>query len=128
MKNLTRLAMAACAFLSVHAALAQGAMEKKPMKMGMTHRTDPMMGLTATERKVATMHMKKMTPAEMAVHQKEIKALQMGKTKAQTMAMMSASEKSTYAMMVKKMTPMEKKVAMKIEANATMHGKSMKKM
>lgn len=120
MKKTTLLAVAAFAALSVSSAFAQGSMmSKKPMMS--QGKMDPMMGLTAKEKKVAMMHMKKMTPAEKAVMMKSYKMRAMGKSEKEAMMGMSKSDKATMMSMMKKMTPMEKTVAMKMMNMAQKH-------
>ena len=126
MKTISLLALAA---LSVTAAFAQK-MEPMKMKSHMAPhdmKMDPMMGLTPAERKVAMMHMKKMTPAEKAVMMKMHSMRMMGKSQKEAMAGLTKPEMVTATAMMKKMSPMEKKVGMKMMDHAQMMSKGMKK-
>ncbi|GEM_PF-6558325 len=127
MKTLSLLAFAA---LSITAAFAQ---KPEPMKMPKPPmpprdmKMDPMMGLTPAERKVAMMHMKKMTPAEKAVMMKMHSMRMMGKSQKEAMAGLTKSEMVTATAMMKKMSPMEKKVGMKMMDHAQAMSKGPKK-
>lgn len=106
-----------------------------------------MKGLSASEKKTAMDHMKKMTPAEHAVAMKAMHhCMSMGMPKGKMtekmmqdrmMMGLSANEKKTMTGMMKKMTPAEHAVAKKMMMNCMMahkgtmthmsHGGMMKK-
>ena len=120
MKTIKILVLAALAALSIAPAAAQGMM-KKPMMGHAQGKMDPMMGLSPMEKKVAMMHMKKMTPAEHKVMMKMHMMRSMGKSQKEAMKGLTKSEMRTAMAMMKKMTPMEKKVGMKMMDMAQKH-------
>ncbi len=143
MKNLKIAALALLALATTLPAFAQdtmskgGMMGKKPMMQTrgtmMKGKMSPammmksmMMGLTASEKKTAMAHMKKMSAAEKAVHMKAYRIAMMNggmdmsnKMMADKMMMgMTKSEQATMKKMMSKMTPAEKAVGMKMMKNA----------
>ena len=118
--------VAALTALSVVSAFGQGSMtSKKPMMpMAGGSMGNPMMGLTAPEKKTAAAMMTKMTPAEKTAmgHAASLCMTQgkMGKpmmTPTAMMKTMSPTDQRATKSAMRKMTPAQKAVAMKMMAN-----------
>ena len=146
MKKITILALAVVGILSSSMAIAQSSqmdqdtMAPKMPKMAVQSMSEKMMmGLSASEKKIAKAHMKHMTMAERAVMMKKCGMCMIDKHEGMVgmkmdkkmqmdhmMSGLSRSEQTTMKKMWSKMTPKQMAVAKKMMMSCCKHGRRAK--